>query len=82
MTEDLVWFKWSSKALVESAEHGELCINPIIYAEVSMRFSRIEDLDDAIPTSDYKRLDLPWEAAFLAGKSLVIRGRIGAISHR
>ncbi|HVF15111.1 MAG TPA: hypothetical protein VM942_10960, partial [Acidimicrobiales bacterium] len=45
--------------------------HPVIYAEVSVRFSRIEDLDDAVPPGDYGRLALPWEAAFLAGKAFL-----------
>lgn len=68
ITEDETWFEWSSQALTRAADSGPLVINPVIYAEVSVRFSRIEDLDDAIPPSDYGRLALPWEASFLAGK--------------
>ena len=45
LTEDADWFRWSSKALAEAAENATLVINPIIYAEVSIRFERIEDLD-------------------------------------
>ncbi len=51
-------------------------INPIIYAEVSVRFSRIEDLE-ASPAEDYRRAHLPWEAAFLAGKALAQDRRSG-----
>ena len=69
LTEDVGWLEWSSNALAAAAEAGPLFINPIIYAEVSVRFSRVEDLDDALPPSDYGRLALPWEAAFLAGKA-------------
>lgn len=69
LTEDASWLSWSSDALAAAAEAGPLFINPIIYAEVSVRFSRIEDLDDALPSQDYRRLALPWEAAFLAGKA-------------
>jgi predicted nucleic acid-binding protein len=58
-------------ALAEAAEAGPLYINPIIYAEVSIRFSRVEDLDDALPTTDYHRAPLPWAAAFLAGKAFL-----------
>ena len=68
LTEDETWFEWSSNALAEVAEVGPLFINPIIYAEVSVRFSRIEDLDVVLPDSDYRRLALPWASAFLAGK--------------
>ncbi|MGI9016934.1 MAG: type II toxin-antitoxin system VapC family toxin [Euzebya sp.] len=68
LTEDGTWLGWSSDALIEAAETGPLFINPIIYGEVSIRFSQIEDLDDALPPADYRRLALPWESAFLAGK--------------
>lgn len=68
LTEDTTWLDWSSKALAQAAESGPLFINPIIFGEVSVRFSRIEDLDEALPASDYRRVPLPWESAFLAGK--------------
>ncbi|MGI8808414.1 MAG: type II toxin-antitoxin system VapC family toxin [Acidimicrobiales bacterium] len=68
LTEDEVWLEWSSGELSRAADEGPLFINAVIYAEVSVRFSRIEDLDDALPRADTdKRLALPWEAAFLAG---------------
>ncbi len=71
LTEDTVWLEWSMGALSAAAEAGPLYINPIIYAEVSVRFSRVEDLDDAIPPEDYRRAPLPWAAAFLAGKAFL-----------
>ena len=77
LTEDERWFAWSSSALSLAAEVGPLFINPIIYAEVSVRFSRIEDLDHAIAPADYRRLALPWEAAFLAGKAFLNYRRNG-----
>ncbi len=77
LTQDAAWFDWSSKALKTAANQAELCINPIIYAEISVRFSRIEDLEEALPATDFKRLPLPWEAAFLAGKSFVQYRRLG-----
>jgi hypothetical protein len=68
MTEDHDWFEWSSTTLMRYAEAHILAINPVIYAEVSIRFERIEDLDAALPAAEIERLPLPWEAAFLAGK--------------
>lgn len=68
LTEDPAWSPWSAAVLSTAAERGPLFINPIVYGEVSVRFSRIEDLDHALPHADYRRLPLPWEAAFLAGK--------------
>ena len=77
LTPDLDWEAWSSTALEDAAETSILVINPIIYAEVSMGFDRIEDLDAALPTSELLREDLPWDAAFLAGKSFLAYRRRG-----
>jgi predicted nucleic acid-binding protein len=77
ITEDADWLTWSLDALAEAAEAGPLWINPIIYAETSVRFSRIEDLEDALPAEDFRRSPLPWEAAFLAAKVFVDYRRRG-----
>jgi predicted nucleic acid-binding protein len=81
ISSDPVWALWSSTALAEVAEHALLVINPIIYAEVSVTFSKIEALDAALPANLYQREPLPWEAGFLAGKCfLQYRRRGGARS--
>ena len=78
MTEDPQWFSWSAGALARAAETMRLVINPIIYAEISIRYSRIEDLNDALPQTFVEREPLPYEAAFLAGKAfLIYRKRSG-----
>jgi predicted nucleic acid-binding protein len=77
LTEDPMWLGWSSTALTEAAEVGPLWINPIIYAEVSVRFARIEDVEAVLPPQDYRRAQLPWEAAFLAGKAFIQYRRSG-----
>jgi len=74
-TEDPKWFEWSSQKLAECAEKDTLIINPIIYAEVSIRFERIEELEEALPPEVFFREDLPWEAAFLAGKCFLLYRR-------
>ncbi|MBJ7608095.1 MAG: type II toxin-antitoxin system VapC family toxin [Candidatus Dormibacteraeota bacterium] len=77
VTEDQAWLAWSMDALAAAAEAGPLLINPIIYAEVSVRFSNVEELDEALPPPDYRRAALPWEAAFLAGKAFLDYRRHG-----
>ena len=77
LTENDEWLDWSSSQLAESANAGMLVINPIIYAEVSARFERIEELDDALPADYYRRVPLPWEAAFLAGQCFIKYKRRG-----
>jgi len=77
LTENPRWFDWSAGARAGCAEASVLAINPIIYAEVSIRFQRIEDLEDVLPEPQFRRLALPFEAAFLAGKAFLRYRRRG-----
>lgn len=78
-TEDPAWGTWSTEALARAADEGTLAINPLIYAEVSVGFATIEELDDALPPETYVRVPLPYEAGFLAGKAFhTYRRRKGA----
>ena len=79
LTEDPEWFEWSAETLRREADRALLAINPIVYGEVSIRFERIEELDEALPEDVFRREALPWESAFLAGKAFVsYRRRRGA----
>jgi predicted nucleic acid-binding protein len=77
LEEDPVWYGWSSESLASAAEHSTLAINPIIFAEISIGFNRIEELEDAVPAEVFQRHSVPWEAAFLAGKCFVSYRRAG-----
>jgi predicted nucleic acid-binding protein len=71
LTDDPQWYDWSAAQLDACAARGQLCINPIIYAEVSVGFERIEQLDDALLPESFTCLELPWETGFLAGKAFL-----------
>lgn len=66
LTVDPTWGAWSEQALERCASQHDLAINAIIYAEISVYFARIEELNLAL--EDFERLPLPFEAGFLAGK--------------
>jgi predicted nucleic acid-binding protein len=68
-TQDPVWYDWSAAALADAVRTGPVLVNPIIYAEVSVGYDRIEDLDDALPAEIFRREPLPFVAGFLAGKA-------------
>jgi predicted nucleic acid-binding protein len=78
-TEDDEWLDWSGAMLGQAASEGPVLINPIIYAEVSPRFESIEELEQALPAAFYRRIPLPWEAAFLAGQCFVEYRRRGGV---
>ena len=79
LTEDEAWADWSAAMLAEAAERGPIAINQVIFAEVSVGFERIEDLDEALPEEYFIRAALPWDAAFLAARAFAAyRQRGGA----
>jgi hypothetical protein len=77
MSEDAAWAAWSSETLAWWGDRAMLVINPIIYSEISVRFTRIEDLDDALPETFFRRDALPWDAGFLAGKCFLAYRKAG-----
>jgi predicted nucleic acid-binding protein len=77
--EDPQWRGWSEAAVEEAAEHAVLVINPIIYAEVSIGYVHVEHVEAVMPVSRFRRETLPYEAAFLAGKSFLTYRRHGGV---
>lgn len=63
------WHAWSAAALASAGNVAELVINPIIYAEASIRFRTPTEFDNEFPPEDFLRRALPYSAAFLAGKA-------------
>ena len=80
-TWDPVWGEWSAKAIGRLANTAPLVINPIVYAEVSVDFARIEEVERWLPADIYRREPLPYEAAFMAGKCHREYRRRGGAKH-
>lgn len=77
LEEDERWYDWSASHLQQAADRSTLIINPVIYAEVSVGFQRIEELEAVLQPDLFQRRPLPWEAAFLAGKCFVRYRKLG-----
>ena len=54
-TSDPTWGHWSSRTLERVADEAILVINPLVYAEVSIGFAAIEDVEAALPADIYRR---------------------------
>jgi predicted nucleic acid-binding protein len=76
-TNDPKWADWSEEAIAQAADEGPLVINPIVYAEVSVDFASIEELDEVLHGADLRREPLPFDAGFLAGKAYLTYRRRG-----
>ncbi len=65
------WVTWSEEQLTEVGTSHHLYINPVIYSEISIAFSRIETLEHTLEEGGFIMLPLPKEALFLAGKAFL-----------
>lgn len=77
LTDDPAWATWSGDALGRALDAGLVVINPIVYAEVSVGFDQIEQLDAALPQATFVREALPYQAGFVAGKAFLAYRRGG-----
>jgi predicted nucleic acid-binding protein len=65
---DPVWADWSQQQLEAASLQATLCVNPVIYAELSIAFNAIEELERVLAEGEFQLEPIPREALFLAGK--------------
>lgn len=70
-TADPTWMAWSKVQLLSAAERGEVYVNPIVYAELAPAFVDARRLDEWLDPSRFRRIPLPYEAAWLAAQAFV-----------
>ncbi len=80
--EDSLWGLWSFRQIVVSANMGALYVNQLIYAEVAAAFDKQFELAGFLKSNEIELIDLPWEAAFLAGHTHVHYRRNGGSRER
>jgi predicted nucleic acid-binding protein len=79
VTDDPDWADWSLARLEEAALAGPVLINDIVYAETSIRYHRIEDLDTMLSRAMIEIAATPRSALFLAGKAFQRYRRAGGM---
>ena len=67
-TDDPRWANWSLRQLDAASIRGPVVINAAVYAEFSVGYVRIEELDAVLADAGIALLDMPRAALFLAGK--------------
>jgi predicted nucleic acid-binding protein len=77
VTDDPAWADWSQYQLNAAALRDRLAINPVVYAEFSSRFARIEDIDAMLASAEIIVADMPRPALFLAGQAFKTYRRRG-----
>jgi predicted nucleic acid-binding protein len=77
-TRDPKWFEWSSRELAPLILGHEAAINPVIYAELAPNYRNERDLDlNLVPPAEFKRLPLPYAAAFPAARAFMAYRQAG-----
>lgn len=71
VSDNPAWGEWSQRQLVLASARDELAINDIVYAELSVRYERIEELDEMIVEAGLVMTSIPRAALFLAGKAFL-----------
>jgi predicted nucleic acid-binding protein len=77
VTDDPHWADWSIAQLEAASLAGPLVINDVVYAELSVRYDRIEDLDAFLDQAGLEMAPMPQAALFLAGKVFTKYRRAG-----
>lgn len=68
VTDDPQWADWSAAQLEAASLKGALLINDVVYAELSVRYDRIEQLDALLDVAGLVIAPIPRTALFLAGR--------------
>ena len=75
---DSKWDEWSEARIREARAHGNLVINPLIYAEICAGYPTQRHADRVLSPQVFRRENLPWDAAFHASRAfLAYRGSGG-----
>lgn len=79
-TREAVWFAWSCARLAPLVNAREAAINPVIYTELAPLYQSERDLDlNLVPATDFKRLPLPYAAAFPAARAFAAYRKAGGM---
>jgi len=77
LTDDPVWADWSMRQLQAQSQVRRLCINPVIYSELSLGFDSVNAQEKAIEEMGLSYEELPRPALFLAGRAFIQYRRQG-----
>jgi predicted nucleic acid-binding protein len=79
VTDNTEWFEWSRTALERAEMQGALGINDIVFAEFSVRYASLEEVEQAVVDLGLSIVPTPRSALFVAGKAFqTYRERKGA----
>lgn len=79
---DPVWLKWSRAQLESARRRGSIIINQVIFAEFSIRYETLDQVEGVLPEDEFRREGLPFEAAFAAARAFALYRKRGGSRER
>ncbi len=76
------WHEWSARQVESFAGEGPLVINPIVFAEAAPKFNNADALKKSMMVLGLTFEQMPWEAAFVAGKAHASYRKSGGLRER
>lgn len=73
--------EWSRGQIHDAARRGAIYVNPIIYAELAPAFASAGALGAWLDPTLFRRMPLPFEAAWIAADAVVKYRRSGGQRH-
>ncbi len=77
LDDNSLWADWSLSHMAEAGGRGELIIDPVTYAELSMGFEDVRQLDFFIQRFAVRLAPTPRAALFRAGRAFLAYRRAG-----
>jgi predicted nucleic acid-binding protein len=69
VTNDPIWAEWSARQLRILSARTTLFVNPVVYAELSVGYNHVDEIDAALDAAGVQMIEMPRPALFLAGKA-------------
>jgi predicted nucleic acid-binding protein len=69
VTNDPIWAEWSARQLRILSARTTLFVNPVVYAELSVGYNRVDEVDAALEAAGVQMIEMPRPALFLAGQA-------------
>src|SRR5687768_2111590 len=73
------WNDWGTRQMLAALSQGRLLINRVVYSEASVPYVDPIEFDAILNTHRLVKEDIPWPAAFRAGKAFLEYRRRGGI---
>ncbi len=75
--ENQPWGEWSINQLAVQSKVHQLVINPVIFAELSLSYETLDEVEAVMDQLRFPVVELPRAALFLAGKAFLRYRRAG-----